>query len=64
MSKLPKNDIVLRLRQIFCCKGAEFTRPELQAAWVEIEELRQEVSSLKKKLHKVKADTQPTSRRI
>lgn len=39
-----KQDIVLRLRQIYCTKGAEFTRPELQAAWEEIERLREELA--------------------
>jgi len=38
--KVNKNDIVLRMRRIFCCSGAEFTRRELQAGWEEIEKLR------------------------
>lgn len=33
------NPIVKELRQIYCCKGAEFCRPTLEKAWKEIERL-------------------------
>ena len=34
-----QNKVYLELRQIYCCKGAEFSRPTLEKAWKEIERL-------------------------
>ncbi len=34
-----RNPVSRRLRKIYCLAGAEFCRPELEAAWVEIERL-------------------------
>ena len=42
-----KNDIVLQMRRIFCCQGAEFTRRELQLGWEEINRLRAQILDLK-----------------
>ena len=39
-------DIVIRMRKLFCLKGAEFSRPELQEGWEEIERLRAKVTDL------------------
>lgn len=33
------NPVYRRLRQIYCVAGAEFCRPDLEAAWKEIERL-------------------------
>lgn len=33
------NPVFKELRQIYCCKGAEFCRPTLEKAWKEIERL-------------------------
>jgi hypothetical protein len=33
------NPVYRRLRQIYCTKGAEFCRPELEQAWLEIDRL-------------------------
>jgi len=44
-------DIVIRLRRIYCCKGAEFCRPELEAAWKEINQLRADLLRLLKVIH-------------
>ena len=41
-----KNDIVQRMRRIFCCQGAEFTRSELQSGWEEINRLRARILDL------------------
>lgn len=40
-------ELVLRMRQIFCCKGAEFTRRELQAGWEMIQKLQTELANLR-----------------
>ena len=40
---MSEKDIVIRMRQLWCCKGAEFARPELQAGWEEIERLRETI---------------------
>ena len=34
-----QNPVYLKLRKIYCCKGAEFCRTELQEAWLEIAKL-------------------------
>lgn len=34
-----RNPVSLRLRKIYCLAGAEFCRPDLEAAWKEIERL-------------------------
>ena len=34
-----RNPVSKRLRRIYCCSGAEFCRPDLEAAWKEIERL-------------------------
>jgi len=47
---MSEKDIVIRMRQLWCCKGAEFARPELQAGWEEIERLREHVAELEKAL--------------
>ena len=47
---MSEKDIVIRMRQLWCCKGAEFARPELQAGWEEIERLRERVGELEKAL--------------
>lgn len=44
---MTEKDIVIRMKQIWCCKGAEFTRDELQAGWEAIERLRGEVERLR-----------------
>ncbi len=36
---LVRNPVSLRLRKIYCLAGAEFCRPDLEAAWKEIERL-------------------------
>jgi hypothetical protein len=43
-------DIVVRMKKIWCCKGAEFARPELQDGWVEIERLRKKIAELEEQL--------------
>jgi len=45
--------VVRRMRHIWCCKGAEFARPELQAGWVEIERLAKRNKELERDLAKV-----------
>ena len=47
---MSEKDIVIRMRQLWCCKGAEFARSELQAGWEEIERLREHVAELEKAL--------------
>lgn len=37
-----ENAVHDELRQIYCCKGAEFCRPTLQKAWLEIARLQRE----------------------
>ena len=41
-----EKDIVIRMRQLWCCKGAEFARPELQDGWEEIERLREALRAI------------------
>lgn len=42
------NAVYLRLRQIYCCAGAEFCRPNLQEAWEEIAALEIQRDEFKK----------------
>ena len=44
--------VVRRMRQIWCCKGAEFVRPELEAGWVEIQRLQKVVDTVRAKYKK------------
>ena len=41
------NPVCKRLRQIYCCVGATFCRPNLEEAWKEIERLELELANLK-----------------
>jgi len=50
---MSEKDIVIRMRQLWCCKGAEFARPELQAGWEEIERLRERVAYLEAALKEI-----------
>ena len=38
---MSNNSVYQRLRQIYCTNGAEFCRPELEQAWLEIVRLEQ-----------------------
>lgn len=43
-------DVVSRMRSIYCCEGTEFARPELQAGWEEIQRLRQALTDIEERL--------------
>lgn len=43
-------DIVARMRQIYCCVGATFARSELRDGWQEIIRLRTRVAALEEEL--------------
>ena len=40
------NPVYLELRQIYCCRGAEFSRLTLEKGWKEIERLEARVEAL------------------
>lgn len=48
---LNKNAVYIELRKIYCCKGAEFSRPTLEKAWKEIERLTAELLSIRDKVN-------------
>ena len=50
LTKMRNNKVALEARQIFCCKGAEFSRITLQKCWCEIYRLEDEVAKLERAL--------------
>lgn len=40
------NPVAKRMRKIYCCAGAAFAGPDLQAGWEEIERLEKKLSEL------------------
>lgn len=49
-ANVPSNPVVLQMRKIYCCKGAQFAAPELEAGWKEIERLECVVNDLTNQL--------------
>lgn len=49
------NEVYLRLRRIYCVKGAEFCRPDLEAGWKEIMRLENENTRLRAEVQRLKA---------
>lgn len=41
------NSVYKCLQEIYCCSGAEFCRPQLEAGWLEIERLHDQREALK-----------------